>query len=211
MKLDWDCKIADNLQPISKSYFQMMNEIKTLKYQQVVIPEYAIDSKVETLHFGDASREIAYIAIYARFERKDGSYSYQLVFARSRLILTKMTQPRAGLLAALINTDTGEVVRRAFGRHHRNAFKFTDKQIVLHWMSYEQSSSKTVCTQQIIEIKRFKNSDQWQYINTSSKVPDLGTRRGTTLEDINSSSKWINGLSWMNKEVEDFPMKTVRE
>ena len=42
-------------------------------------------------------------------------------------------------------------------------------------------------------------------------IADLGTRRGTTLEDINSSSQWINGLSWMNKEVEDFPMKTVRE
>ena len=39
----------------------------------------------------------------------------------------------------------------------------------------------------------------------------LGTSRGTTLEDINSSSQWINGLSWMNKEVENVPMKTVRE
>ena len=42
-------------------------------------------------------------------------------------------------------------------------------------------------------------------------IADLGTRRGTTLEDINSSSQWINGLSWRNKEVEDFPIKTVRE
>ena len=42
-------------------------------------------------------------------------------------------------------------------------------------------------------------------------IADLGTRRGTTLEDINRGSQWINSLSWMNKEVEDFPMKTVRE
>ena len=130
MKLDWDCKIPDNLQPISKSHFQM-------KYQQAVILECAIDSKVETLHFGDASRGIACIAIYARFERKYGSYSYQLVFARARLIPTKMTQPRAGPWTALINTDAWEVVRRPFGRHHTNAFTFTDNQIVLHLMSYE--------------------------------------------------------------------------
>ena len=39
----------------------------------------------------------------------------------------------------------------------------------------------------------------------------LGTRRGTILENINSSSQWINVLSWINKEVEDFSMKTVRE
>ena len=42
-------------------------------------------------------------------------------------------------------------------------------------------------------------------------IADLGTRRGTTLEGTSSSSQWINGLSWMNKEVEDFPMQTVRK
>ena len=31
---------------------------------------------------------------------------------------------------------------------------------------------------------------------------------GTTLEH---NTGRYNGLSWMNKEVEDFPMKTVRE
>ena len=28
-----------------------------------------------------------------------------------------------------------------------------------------------------------------------SMIADLGTRQGTTLEDINSSSQWINRLS----------------
>ena len=114
-KLDWDGKIADHLRPIWESDFQMMNEIKTLKYHRAVIPEGAIDTQVETVDFGNASREIACIAIYARFKRKDGSDSCRLVFAQSRLIPTKMTQPRAELYAALINTHTGEVVRRAFG------------------------------------------------------------------------------------------------
>ena len=82
-KLDWDDKIPDNLQPIWESHFQMMNEIKTLKYQRAVIPEDAIDTQVDTLDFADASREIACIAIYARFKCKDGSYSCQLVFAQS--------------------------------------------------------------------------------------------------------------------------------
>ena len=61
----------------------MRNEIKTLKYQLAFIPEDAIDTQVKTLDFGDASREVACIAIYARFKRKDGNYLCQLVFARS--------------------------------------------------------------------------------------------------------------------------------
>ena len=78
-KLDWDGKIPDNLRPIWESHFQMMNEIKTLKYQWAVIPEDA--TQVETLDFGDASREIACIAAYATFKCKDGSYSCQHAFA----------------------------------------------------------------------------------------------------------------------------------
>ena len=57
-----------------------MNEIKTLKYQWEVIPEDAFDTQVETVDFGSASREIECIAMYARFKRKDSSYSCQLVF-----------------------------------------------------------------------------------------------------------------------------------
>ena len=158
--MDWDDKIPDNLRPIWESHFQMRNEIKTLKYQLAFIPEDAIDTQVKTLDFDDASREIACIAIYARFKRKDGSYSCQLVFARSRLIPTKMTQPRAELCAALINTHTGEIVRRAFGQHDTNAFKFTDSQIVLHWISNENCPLKQWVRSRMIEIKRFTNPDQ---------------------------------------------------
>ena len=122
-----------------------------------------------------------------------------------------MTQPGAELYAALINTHTGEVVGRAFGQHHTKAFKFTDSQIVLHWIRNEIRPLKQWVRNRIIEIQRFTSPDQWRYIHTSNMISDLGTRRGTTLEDINSSCQWINGLSWINKEVEDFPMKTVRK
>ena len=137
-----------------------MNEIKILKYQRAAIPEYAIDTQVETLDFVDASREIICIAIYARFKRKDGSYSCQLVFARSRLIPTNLTHPRADLYASLINTHTGEVVRRVFGQYHTNAFKFTDSQIVLHWIINENRPLKQRVRNRIIEIKRFTDPDQ---------------------------------------------------
>ena len=48
-------------------------------------------------------------------------------------------------------------------------------------------------------------------MHTSNIAADLGTRQGTTLVDINNSFQWIDRLSWINKEVEDFPMKTLRE
>ena len=83
--------------------------------------------------------------------------------------------------------------------------------MILHWISNENRPLKQWACNRIIEIKCFTNPDQWRYMHTSNMIADLGTRRGTTLEDINSSSQWINDLSWINKEVEDFPIKTVRD
>ena len=91
-----------------------------------------------------------------------------------------MTQPRTELYTALINTHTGEVVRRAFGQHHTNAFKFTDSHTVLHWISNENRPLKEWVRNRIIEMKRFTDPDQCLYIHTSNMVADLGTRRGTT-------------------------------
>ena len=209
--LDWDDAIPDNLQPIWDSHFQMMNEIKTIKYQRAVIPDNAINTNAETLDFGDASKDIACVAIYARFKRQDGSYSCQLVFSRSRLIPDNTTQPRAELYAALINAHTGEVVKRAFGEHHKSALKFTDSQIVLHWISNENRPLKQWVRNRIIEINRFTTSDQWRYIHTSNMIADIGTRRGVKLEDVDQNSSWINGLPWMKMNTANFPMKTVNE
>ena len=60
---------------------------------------------------GDASGDLICAAVYVRFQQKGGGYSCQLVFARSRLVPEDMTQPRAKLYAALVNTHAGEVVK----------------------------------------------------------------------------------------------------
>ena len=57
-----------------------------------------------------------------------------------------MTQPRAGLYAALITRNTGEVVRRAIGERCYNALEFSDSQIVHHLISNENRLlKKYVC------------------------------------------------------------------
>ena len=52
----------------------------------VVVPVDAVSLDVDTIEFGDASESLFCAAIYARFLRKDGSYSCQLIFSRSKLV-----------------------------------------------------------------------------------------------------------------------------
>ena len=210
-KLDWDDVIPDTLRPIWNSHFEMMTEIHNIKFNRAVIPEDAVDHNAETLEFGDASKQIACVAVYARFKRQHGTFSCQLVFGISKLIPSELSQPRAELFAALLNKHTGEVVRRSFQKLHQNSIKFSDSQIVLYWINNEDQPLKQWVRNRVAEIRRFSNVSQWNYINTSEMIADIGTRRGIKLKDIDQNSTWINGFKWMHEEKQNFPMKPINQ
>ena len=112
-KLDWDDAIPDSLRSLWESNFEMMKEIGNLRFNRTIIPEDAINMDIDTIDFGDASQSLVCVAIYARFMRRNGMYSSQLVLARTRVVPKDLSMPRAELYAALINTHTGETVQRS--------------------------------------------------------------------------------------------------
>ena len=144
-------------------------------------------------------------------KRRNGDYSCQLVFSRSKIIPKDMTQPRAELIGALLNTHTGEVVRRSFHKWHKSSIKLTDSQIVLHWINNDEKPLKQWIRNRVIEILRYTSVNQWYYVHSKDMIADIGTRRGASLEDVNQSSKWINGFQWMKLDVSQFPMKSVQD
>ena len=208
-KLDWDDVIPDTLRPIWNSHFEMMTEIHNIKFNRAVIPEDALDLNVETPEFGDASKQIACVAVYARFKHQNGTFSCQLVFGRSKLIPSELSQPRAELFGALLNMHTGKVVRRSFQKLHQNSIKFSDSQIVLYWINNEDRPLKQWVRNRV--ARRFSNVSQWNYINTSEMIADIGTRRGIKLKDIDQDSTWINGFKWMHEEKQNFSMKPINQ
>jgi len=199
-QLDWDDVIPDTLRPAWQSHFEMMEEIKNVTFERCIIPEDAVDIKISTLDFGDASKLIAASAIYCRVLRKNGSYSCQLIFSRSKIIQNPTSQPRGELSAAVLNAHTGEVVKQALQSKHDDWTKLTDSQIVLHWIHNEEIKLKPFVHNRIVEVKRFTNPDNWFYINTDQMLADVATRRGASLQDINNQSRWINGDDWMKEK-----------
>ena len=126
-KLDWDDAIPDNLRGIWENHFHMMSEIKDIRYKRAIVPDDALNLDITTVDFGDASGSMARAAIYARFRRKNGKYLCQLVLARSRMVPENMSQPRAELFAALLNTHTGEIICKAFYKVHKRHTKMSDR------------------------------------------------------------------------------------
>ena len=111
---------------------EMMQEIGNLKFKRAIVPEDAVNLDINTIDAADASSKVACVAICARFLRKNGTYSCQLVFSRSKLVPNGLSQPRAELFAATMNTRTGEVVKRAFQSNHKKKIKLTDSHVTLH-------------------------------------------------------------------------------
>ena len=187
----------------------MIQEISSIKYRRTIIPEDAVSLEIETLDFGDASKSIACVAIYARIKRLSGSYSCQLVFARSKLLGKDETPPRGELVACTLNTYTGEVVKRSFGDLHKGAIKLSDSTIALHWINNGWKLLKQYVRSRVIEILRFTERESWYHVDGSLMIADLGTRRGVTLKDVNQESVWINGEPWMHKERSELPITRV--
>ena len=210
-KLAWDDVLPDNLRALWSDHFDMMQEIKNVRYKRAVVPVDAVRMEIDTLDFGDASGEMACVAIYARFLRQNGQYSCQLILARSRLVPENMTQPRAELYAALLNTHSGEVVRKALHKIHTGHMKFSDSQIALHWIKSEDRPLKQWVRNRTIEIRRWTNLYDWRYVDSKNMVADIGTRRGCTLGDIAPESTWIQGLPWMKEDASTFPVKELHE
>ena len=92
----------------------MLQAIGKIKYKRAVVPVDAKHLEIHTSDTGDASSRLIGGAIYARFEKKDSTFSCQLVFSRSKVVPEGLSIPRAELMAANLNAATGHIVRRAF-------------------------------------------------------------------------------------------------
>ena len=209
--LNWEDVIPDELRPVWDSHFEMMQEIGKLKFKRAIVPEDAINLDINTIDAADASNKLACIAIYARFLHKDSTYSCQLVFSRSKLIPSGLSQPRAELLAATMNTHTGEVVKRSFQSNHKKKVKLTDSQVMLHWICNPDKPVKQWVRNRVVEINTFTEPSEWMFVQSQDMIADLGTRRIDKLELVNQESIWINGFDWMKRDENCFPTKSMKD
>ena len=185
LKLGWDDTIPDNLQSIWNSHFESTKEIRNLRYSRCVIQ---VDTSISTLDFADASKMMAAVAVYAGALLNNGKYLTQLIFARSKLICAT-TQLRGEMEAAVLNTHTGQVVKRALQERHTGWTKITDSQIVLHWISNDNITLKSFTCNRVIEVQRFTNPQDWVYINTKQMMADIVTRKGAIRSKISTQCR----------------------
>ena len=211
LKLDWDDEIPENLRQIWISNFEMIQDLKNIRYKRAVVPEDAVDLNMETIDFSDASQKMMCVAIYVRFLRKSGAYSSQLLFSRTKIVPEDMTLPRAELFAASLNASTGHVIKTALGDRLTKAWKLTDSEVVMHWINSFRSKLKMFVRNLVINIQRLSILEDWRHVDSGNNLADLGTRKGLKVNDVGPGSDWLEGLEWMKGNVSEFPVKSISE
>ena len=142
-KYGWDDKMSEDDRKIWSENFDMMNNLNSVVWGRAVLPADAASYNIELIGAGDASEKVACAACYIRFRRMDGSYSCQLLLAKSRIVPEGTTLPRAELLAATLNAHVVEIVRRALKRHNIvKVIYVLDSEILLHWIASEWVNRK---------------------------------------------------------------------
>ena len=210
-KLSWDDFVPEDLMSAWKSNFETMSKIGDLKYRRCVVPSDAINLDMETIEMADASLEMACSAIYARFKRKNGQYSCQLIFARCKIVPPDSTIPRCEILAAVLNASTGHIVITSLKNFVTKRIHMTDSLVVLCWLNNVSKGLNVFVRNRVIEIGRLTDINRWYHIGSKNMLADIGTRKGATMKDISDDSIWINGDEWTHGDESTFPIKSFRE
>ena len=195
--LSWDDVIPDDLKSVWVSHLKIMQEIGKLRLQRAVVTEDAVNVAINTVDAPDASNKMVCVTIYDIFLRRNGMYSCQLVFFRSKVVPDGLTQPRAELVAATLNTHTGEIVRRALQDNHKGSVKLSDSKVTLHLKNNQNKPVKQWVRNRVVEINRFNQPKDWIFVKSEDMITDIGTRRVSDLDVVGKDSVWINGFGWI--------------
>ena len=209
--LDWDDPIPASLRDTWISNFGHIDELKEVKFKRAVVPADALDTNVQLIGAGDSSQVMICVGVYARFKRKNGQYSCQLLFGRSKTVPQDMTLPRAELLALTINASTVHIATISLGERVKKLWLVSDSLVALHWATSKTIRLKLWVRNNVIEIGRLVDLDALYHVESKKMVADMGTRKGTKVSDVAPGGRWPDGDEWMGREESEFPIKTARE
>ena len=210
-RLDWDDVLPDELRSLWVTNFEMIQELRHLRFKRCVIPHDAANLQVSTIDMSDATCSIACVAIYARVLRKNGEYSCQLIFGRSKILPDGTTQPKGELVGMRLNAQSGYVIQRSFGDRFDFSVKMADSQVALFWVSNYEKPLNVGVRSQVTEIRRLSNIADWRYLPSEEMLADLGTRRNVTVAEVAPGSVWVEGHGWMKKTCDHHPVKKIEE
>ena len=190
--------------------FKLMVEARNIAIKRAIVPVDAVNPDlIEIITMCDASTDMCAAAVYARFLRKDGSYSCNLLTARSRSV--DHTIPRNELCGAVLAAETTFAVLQTIGKRVTSYTCCTDSGIALSWLMNQDKLLKPFCFNRVRQCHRLVGEKCWRHVPGHLNTADIATKGNVSIDDVHADSVWMKGYSWMQDDLCRSPLKTYQE
>lgn len=204
-QLGWDEPIPDEMHSQWVNLFQDMYTLEDLKFKRCVKPDDAIGNPTLVM-YSDASTTAYSTCAYIRFELKDGTFSAQLLAAKSRIAPSRqITVPRLELCAAVLSARLRKVIEKETSFVFDRVLHLTDSMIVRSQIQNESHGFGTFVGTRIAEIQTFTDTHEWWWVATDDNAADCATRPQHP-RNLGSESVWQRGPKYLTVPSDQWPI-----
>lgn len=208
-KLDvgWDDPVSPAFYEIWFNYYTSLEALNQIRISRNFNPQNSKQSF--TLHgFGDASEKAYDASIYCVYESKQGERKSYLVCSKAKVApLKTISLSKLELCAALILARLLAAVIKAMKHPIKDVHLWSDSTIVLCWLDTLPHKLKSYYANRVIEIHELVPEAKWHHVPSTQNPADI-LSRGSTVNQLKSSSLWWNGPTWLTHE-DQWPKTTA--
>ena len=211
--IDWDVALEPDMQNHWKRRFQQFLDIPKMVAKRCIIPDDAVDpDNIRLVCLSDAAESAGGCTVYATCLRKNGTYSCQLLSAKSRMM--KFSIPRNELEAIRLMAELASDVKKALGSQVKDIIFITDSTIAMSWCHNLAKKLRLFVFNRVSEIRRLIDSCCPNYqelplyhVQGKANIADLLTKpHEITPLDLGLQSEWCNGKEWMKLPTSSMPL-----
>ena len=201
----WDTPINSNLRSLWIENFRFIEEMRDVMYVRCQIPADALRCTVRFWLLCDASPDGGIlIQAYSGHERKDGSWSCQLLCAKSLLCPKGWTTPQAELHALSSLANLAHILRSVLDDWIEIMRWGSDSTIAICWTVYEKVRLHVFHRLRVANIRSKTDMNELYHVAGKLNISDTGTRPDLLKpEHLLPGSEWLCGKEWMRMSVDD--------
>jgi len=210
--LEWSDPVPSECWEEWVKLFSLMSQLKAVTIPRTFLPKGADSAtKIRLLAVSDAAASACGVAVYAGVELDDGSYTCDLVLAKSKMVHS--TIPRNELEGVVLGAEALLAVQRALDGRVESTRLHTDSRIVVCWVLNTTKKLRMWAFNRVQAIRNMIKVTQGDEVLTplyhiagTDNLADLLTKeRNLTLEEIQREAVWYTGLDWMKQATESLP------
>lgn len=198
LKTDWDVDVPAELLSDWRVFQSQLVDI-----EKITIPRHVPRYENSELHGFSDSSETAYGAcVYIR-TMVNGTYTCNLLCARSRVApLKTISLPRLELSAALLLAELMQRIIKCID-FSGPTYYWSDSTITLAWIAAPPLKWKTFVANRVSEIQHKSKGGIWKHVSTAFNPADI-VSRGALPRDLSDNTLWWKGPEWLAQTNPDW-------